>query len=214
MDVRIRVLGGDEIDEIADLVVVPSVAAGYSARLSGLPRIQVVESTELTTEALQAVGITSARALGLLSQNDVGDFHTALRAVEPNQDLRVVMDVFNTRLGERIHSVLPGSAVLSGASLVAPEYVAAALGSRRPEAIRIACKTLYVANRGDVTSSNVICGLADTSPADGPLMLPDELRNADLVLAIGEGPPMDRRQRKKGHAVLQTPPPKIASLQL
>ncbi len=74
-----------------------------------------------------------------------------LRAQEINPDLRLVIAIFNTRLGERIRTFFTDCAVLSESAMAAPSFVAAALGEPAPSHVRLAGRTLYVARREDVS---------------------------------------------------------------
>ena len=113
--------------------------------------MRIIERAELDASAFTAAGVQSARSLALLRQDDLGNFHAALRAQEINPDLRLVVAIFNTSLGERIRTFFRDCAVLSGSSMSAPSFVAAALGEPAPSHIRVAGRTLYVARRTDVT---------------------------------------------------------------
>ncbi len=111
-------------------------------------------------------GSSPPGALALLGQDDLGNFHAALRAQELNPELRLVVRIFNTSLGERMRTFFRDCAVLSGSSMSAPSFVAAALGEPTPSHVRVAGRTLYVARGSDVHPGHVICGLAMT---DDPL---------------------------------------------
>ena len=112
-------------------------------RIARLPKVRIIERADLDAAAFTAAGVQSARALALLRQDDLGNFHAALRAQELNPDLRLVVAIFNTSLGERIRTFFRDCAVLSGSSMSAPSFVAAALGAgaqpypgRRAHAVR------------------------------------------------------------------------------
>jgi Trk K+ transport system NAD-binding subunit len=177
-------------------VIVPSMAGGHQAQLTRLPRVRVIGSSDLSVEAFHDAKISAARALALLQQDDLGNFHAALRAQELNPALRLVLDISNTRLGERVQSLLPDSSVLAGASLAAPSFVAAALGEPAPSYVRLAGRTLYVARRSNVRSGYLVCGLADTRAPGPPRILPDDQESADLVLAVADGSPQDPLRRR------------------
>src|SRR5207253_5806938 len=142
----------------------------------------IIERAELDASAFTAAGVQSARSLALLRQDDLGNFHAALRAQEINPDLRLVVAIFNTSLGERIRTFFRDCAVLSGSSMSAPSFVAAALGEPAPSHIRVAGRTLYVARSSAIDRRHVICGLAmtDDDPLS-PALLPPDTGHADLV---------------------------------
>ncbi len=109
--------------------------------------MRVIERPELDHRAFLEADVPAARGLAILHQDDLGNFHAALRAQELNPGLRLVVAIFNTGLGERIRSFFPDCAVLSESSMAAPSFAAAALGEPGPGHIRLAGRTLYVARR-------------------------------------------------------------------
>ncbi len=108
--------------------------------------------------------------------------------------------IFNTSLGERMHTFFHDCAVLSGSSMAAPSFVAAALGEPAPSHVRVAGRTLYVVRSSAIDRRHVICGLAmtDDDPLS-PALLPPDTGHADLVLAVADGAPRDplTRQRRR-----------------
>src|SRR2546430_6241004 len=58
---------------------------GLAPRIAALPRVRVIERPELDSDAFAAAGVASARSLALLGQDDLGNFHAALRAQELNE---------------------------------------------------------------------------------------------------------------------------------
>ncbi len=181
-------------------VLLRSQSQGYGPRIAALPRVRVIERAELTADAFSSARVQSAHALALLGQDDLGNFHAALRAQELNPELRLVVRIFNTSLGERMRTFFHDCAVLSGSSMAAPSFVAAALGEPAPSHIRVAGRTLYVVRRSAIDRRHVLCGLAmtDDDPLS-PALLPPDTGHADLVLAVADGAPRDplTRQRRR-----------------
>ena len=175
-------------------VLLRSRELGQGPRIARLPKVRIIERAELDADAFTAAQVQSARSLALLRQDDLGNFHAALRAQEINPDLRLVVAIFNTSLGERIRTFFRDCAVLSGSSMSAPSFVAAALSEPAPSHIRVAGRTLYVARRSDVHARRIVCGLAMTQDPVAPGLLPPDAANADLVLAVADGAPRDPRQ--------------------
>src|ERR1017187_9563161 len=166
-------------------VILPSAARGHGRRISQLPGVRIMERTDLDHQAFLDAGLPSARALALLRQDDLGNFHAALRAQELNPDLRLVLAIFNTGLGERIRAFFTDCAVLSESAMAAPSFVAAALGEPAPSHVRLAGRTLYVARRDDIDDGHLVCGLAASEDdAVSPLLLPPDEQTAALVLAV------------------------------
>jgi len=166
-------------------------------RIARLPGVRIIERADLDASAFTAAGVQSARALALLRQDDLGNFHAALRAQELNPELRLVMAIFNTSLGERIRTFFRDCAVLSGSSMAAPSFVAAALGEPAPSHIRVAGRTLFVARRTDSHARRVLCGLAMTQDPQSPGLLPPDAARADLVLAVADGAPRNPLARQR-----------------
>ncbi len=98
-------------------VLLRSQSQGYGPRIAALPRVRVIERAELTADAFSSARVQSAHALALLGQDDLGNFHAALRAQELNPELRLVVRIFNTSLGERMRTFFHDCAVLSGSSM-------------------------------------------------------------------------------------------------
>jgi hypothetical protein len=167
--------------------ILPSKRHGQGPYIDKLPGTRVIERDELTSQAFTDAQITSARALALLSQDDVGNFHAALRARELNPDIRLVLAVFSPGLGDQVRAFFPDCAVLVGTSMSAPSFVAAALGEPAPSHVRVSGRTLFVARREDADPSQVLCGLAAGSATSAPRLLPPDEQHADLVLAIADG---------------------------
>lgn len=185
-------------------VILPSAQRGHGPRIARLPGVRIIERTELDERAFHDAQAQSARALAILHQDDLGNFHAALRAQEINPDLRLVIAIFNTSLGERIRTFFNDCAVLSESAMAAPSFVAAALGEPAPSHVRVSGRTLYVARREAVDSSHLICGLAAAASADSPTLLPPDARSADLVLAIADGTPRHPFPRQRRHPLRAT----------
>jgi Trk K+ transport system NAD-binding subunit len=179
--------------------ILPSKRRGQGPQIDRLPGTRIVEQDELTSQAFTDAQITSARALALLRQDDVGNFHAALRARELNPDIRLVVAVFSPGLGEQVRAFFPDCAVLVGTSMSAPSFVAAALGEPAPSHVRVSGRTLFVARPEDTDPAQVLCGLAAPSASGGPMLLPRNDQTADLVLAVADGTPRNplSRQRRR-----------------
>jgi Trk K+ transport system NAD-binding subunit len=178
-------------------VILPSRQRNYGPRIARLPGVRVIEREELTSDAFRDAHVQSARALRLLRQDDLGNFHAALRAAELNPELRLVVAIFNTSLGERVRSFFGDCAVLSGSAMSAPSFAAAALGEPAPSHIRLAGRTLFVTRSSDVAADAVVCGLAETAGRRAPRLLPADPAAADLVLAVASGKSKDPLARSR-----------------
>jgi Trk K+ transport system NAD-binding subunit len=132
----------------------------------------------------------------------VGNFHAGLRAQELNPALRLVLAVFNRRLGEHIRGFFPDCTVLTGSAMAAPSFVAAALGEPAPSHVRVSGRTLYVARRAEVDAGHVVCGLdVPDDPAGTTRLLPPGTASGPgsggLVLAVADGTPRDPLARRR-----------------
>ncbi len=178
-------------------VILASKRQNHGPDLGRLPGVRVIEREELTSQAFADAQIASARALALLRQDDVGNFHAALRARELNPDIRLVLAVFSPGLGDQVRANFPDCAVLVGTAMSAPSFAAAALGEPAPSHVRVSGRTLYVARREDADPNQVLCGLAASSGSSAPRLLPRDEQNADLVLAVADGTPRDPLARRR-----------------
>ena len=176
-------------------VILPSRGRNHGPQISALPQVRVLEHPELSSQAFTDADVQSARALAVVWQDDVGNLHAGLRAQELNPGLRLVLAIFNRRLGDHIRMLFPDCTVLSGTAMSAPSFVAAALGEPAPSHVRVQRRTLYVARPEDVAGGAVICGLAYEQ--EGPRLLPPGTGPADLVLAVADGTPRNPLARRR-----------------
>jgi len=173
---------GDEVT-----VILPSIAGNHGPRLVALAKAQVIEAGELSEAVFRAAGAEQASAVALVSQDDVGNVHAALRVQEVNPHCRLVIRLYSTSLGDRIRTLFPACDVLSDASAAAPSFVAGALGELTPSYVRLPGRTVYVALRSEVAADRVVCALADTTVPGRPELLPADQNAGDLVLAVADG---------------------------
>ena len=187
-------------------VILPSRRRNYGPQISALAGVRVLEHPELSSQAFTDADVQSARALAVVWQDDVGNLHAGLRAQELNPGLRLVLAIFNRRLGEHIRMFFPDCAVLSGTAMSAPSFVAAALGEPAASHVRVQRRTLFVARPADVAPGAVICGLAtaaDDHEASPRLLPPGDSAAdgpADLVLAVADGTPRNPLTRRRNPA--------------
>ncbi len=180
------------------LVVLADRTRNQGPFISVLPGVAVLERAKLTTETFAEAGVVSARALALVSADDVANFHAGLRAAELNPGLRLVVAAFNRRLGEHFRGLFADCTVLSSSATASPSFVAAALGQPAPSHVRVSARTLYVAKREDADPGHVVCRLAvPDDPAAVARLLPPEspAQEAGLVLAVADGTPRDPLRR-------------------
>ncbi|MFD4531328.1 NAD-binding protein [Kitasatospora sp. NPDC058397] len=145
--------------EVPVVVLVADRTRDHAPQIEQLPGVAaVVEYASITDEALREVSIDTARGLALVEGSDQDNIHAALSAQGHNPDLRIVLRMFNQRLGENIERLLRNGAALSGSATAAPAFAAAALG--RPNSVEIGGRFLHIAFDEAITSDR-ICVVAD-----------------------------------------------------
>jgi Trk K+ transport system NAD-binding subunit len=168
--------------------VLPSVRRRHGPEIAKLLAEhggRVVEADRPDTEAFERADLAGADALALVKQDDIGNLDAALQAQEVNPKIRLVIRMFNLRLGNSVRRNFADVRVLSDAQMAAPAFVSEALGEVAPVHVRVAQRTLFVARRADVRAEDVVCDLARTVAGGEPELLPRE--EADLVLAVATG---------------------------
>jgi Trk K+ transport system NAD-binding subunit len=191
---------------LAVTAIVPSGADRHAARLASMPGVRVLERAVLDGDAFTDAGLPNARGLAILHEDDLGNLHAALRAQEVSPGIRLVIAMFNVGLGVRLRSFFTDCAVLSQAQMAAPSLVAAAMGEPAPSHVRMAGQTIYVTRRANVSAGQIICGLAASSDAEAPSLVPPGDPMAGLVLAVADGTPrnpLSRRGRRRLAAPLR-----------
>ncbi|MFJ6138269.1 NAD-binding protein [Kitasatospora sp. NPDC092286] len=145
--------------EVPVVVLLPDRTRDHAPWIEQLPGVAaVVECAGITEEALRAVRVETARGLALVDGHDEGNIHAALGAQGCNPDIRIVLRMFNQRLGENIQHLLKNGAALSGSATAAPAFAAAALS--RPNSVQVGDRFLHIAYDGDIDSGR-ICVVAD-----------------------------------------------------
>ena len=176
--------------------ILPSVEQRYGPGIARLLRDRggrIVEAAHVDRDVFELAGLADADALALVRQDDIGNLDAALQAQEVNPRLRLVIRMFNLRLGQSVRRNFADARVLSDAQMAAPAFVSEALGEVAPVHVRVARRTLFVARRSEVRAEDVICGLAVTTdqPSAGePVLLPADQSAATLGLAVATGEPV------------------------
>jgi Trk K+ transport system NAD-binding subunit len=187
-------IGGDGLayrlaDELtrrydADVVVLMTPEQHRIARdFAELPRVRVDVVERVNEKALIRAEAHEASGLVIAVQDDVANIHVALQARELVPTLRLVVRMYNTRLGQAIESLLGECRVLSDAEIAAPALIATTLDEVAANPVEVARRTLIVARREDVPERDVLCGLAITTNGGEPTVLPADQAQANLVLA-------------------------------
>ncbi|MFE9250519.1 NAD-binding protein [Streptomyces sp. NPDC007088] len=174
--------------------------------------IAVVEAAHLDDEALTEAGVDRAQALALVHDDDEANIHAALRARRLNPRLRLVIRLYNRRLGQQLEELLDQAAVLAGldagvssvtvlsdAATAAPALAASAVAGTskviQADGILLRAAERRPAGGGDVAAPGLatLALLSATigdpggaegsdSSTDGPRLLPDD---AEVAAATG-----------------------------
>ncbi|MED7952423.1 NAD-binding protein [Streptomyces sp. BE303] len=145
--------------EVPVVVLVPDRTRDHAPQIEQLDGVAaVVEYAGVTEEALRAVRVETARGIALVEGRDQENIHAALSAQGNNPDIRIVLRMFNQRLGENIERLLRNGTALSGSATAAPAFAAAALS--RPNSVQVGDRFLHIAYDDDIDSHR-ICVVAD-----------------------------------------------------
>lgn len=175
-------------------VIVPPGRRSELTDVAAIKGIRVIRAGRPDEATLRSAGLVGAAALALVHPDDVTNLHIALCAQEVEPDLRLVIRMFNTSLGNGVRRLFADCAVLSDAAMAAPVFVAAALGEVAPTHFRHAGRTMQVARRADVPPDRVVCLLGTGSADGGVTVLPADppaggAGPGDIVLAEASGRP-------------------------
>ena len=167
-----------------DVVVLMTKEQHRVARdFAELPRVEVVVVERVDEKALLEAGVTEASALALTNQDDVANIHIGLQARDVAPNVKLVIRMYNTRLGQAIESLFTDCKVLSDSEIASPALIAVTLDEVAANPVRIGRRTLISARRDAVDERDIVCGLADTSAPGNPALLPTDPSTANLVLA-------------------------------
>lgn len=145
--------------EVPVVAIVPDRERGHAPRIEQIPGVTaVVAFGSVTDEALRAVNVGAARGIALVDGDDQSNIHTALAAQGRNPELRIVLRMFNQRLGEQMEKLLRNCTALSGSATAAPAFANAAL--QRPNSVQVGGEFLYVTYEEQVPPDH-LCVAAD-----------------------------------------------------
>ena len=189
----------EELHRLGEVVVVidPQGTNHYQGLVQALD-VKVVHASYREEEALRRAGITTARALIITGNDDVGNIHAALLAHEVRPRLRVVVRMFNPELGESIASLLHDCKVLSSSSIAAPAFVEAAVQEQFEQRLEVGGKVL-VLRRGKPDEPDVLLAVAATDDGGGVVLFPEGAGEALCLVDTGEVSSAQRR-RAPSHA--------------
>lgn len=107
-------------------------------------RIPVIHDDATRPVTLEAAGIRRARTIILATQNDSLNLQIAVKARSLNQDIQVVIRIFDADFAQSLHEQF-GFIALSATGMAAPVFAAAAAGADVTNPISIEGKQLSLA---------------------------------------------------------------------
>jgi Trk K+ transport system NAD-binding subunit len=119
----------------------------------------VVVTPSVGEEALHLAQAVSARGIAMVDGDDQSNIHAALRAQSLNPRIRIVLRMYNQRLGEHIEKLFDNCAALSRSATAAPAFVDAAL--RRPNSVQIGGRAVTIAQSEQISPVDYLCTVAD-----------------------------------------------------
>lgn len=169
------VRAGEQLVVIASTEVEPDIVAD----LTGLGA-RVVRAATVREEALVAAGVPHAKAAVVLGDDDVLAVRVALAIEELNPAVRLVIEMGNPNLGDRLAPLLGECTVLSSADLASPAFVAAALATADTDTFEIGGRMVAVGPRSRI-GGDVLAVVGDSTRSGTDALLPagDE---GDVVL--------------------------------
>ncbi len=125
----------------------------------GLPEdVAVLLGDARQPELLEKANLSRARALLALTDDDMANLEVALLAREVNPKIRVVLRMFNERLGQRLVDQFKFDAVFSTSALAAPSFVSALYHRRILQTIQVAEGRVVHMAEFDVASGSALAG--------------------------------------------------------
>ncbi|MGH6655443.1 MAG: NAD-binding protein [Actinocrinis sp.] len=152
--------------ELTEQYDVPVVAILPHRDLDHAPQIikilgeaAVIVSPTVTEETLASADVGSARGIALVDGEDQSNIHVALRAQALSTGIRIVLRMYNQRLGEHLERLLTNCSALSRSATAAPAFVNAAL--RRPNSVQVGLQSVSVEIEADPGATDFLCTVAD-----------------------------------------------------
>ena len=175
---------------------------------------QVIIGSANDPDVLRSAGIENARAFAITGTGDDANLHIAFTAAGLNPGIRLVVRMYNLRLGRRIEKLFDDCLVLSASAIAAPLFVDAAGGTRTAQTTMVAGgRRFEIGPRG---GKRMLLPLAGRGPRGEPVLLPstvddrttlvlgrssDSSHHAESAEAAGRQvtlPRASRRQRPLG----------------
>ncbi|MHA3705022.1 NAD-binding protein [Jatrophihabitans sp. YIM 134969] len=120
-------------------------------------KVPVVIGDSTLEQGLRAANVEHARAVAVVTSNDLANIETGLAVSAINPDLPVVLRVFDRQLAATVSTAFGFSLTRSTAALAAPWFVGAALGLRVRGTFYVAQQPFLVA-RLDIGATGALVG--------------------------------------------------------
>src|SRR6266702_4247534 len=146
--------------EVPVIAIVPSRDLDHAAQIIRiLGEGAVVVAPTITEEVLTAAGASDARGIALVDGDDQSNIHAALRIQALNEDVCIVLRIYNQRLGNHIERLLKNCSALSRSATAAPAFVNAALQRRNSVRVGSQSVSIHVGARDE--REDFLCTVAD-----------------------------------------------------
>lgn len=167
----------EELVRAGELLVVLAHGQRDASVEAHLERLgaEVLGCGHIEESDLEQAGVARAKATVILGDDDVLAVRVALAVEELNPRCRLVLEMANPNLGDKLAPLLGDCTVLSSADLAAPAFVAAALATADTQSFELADRMVAAGPRSRVGGEQLAV-IGDS-----------RLRGMDAVLPLGDG---------------------------
>lgn len=155
--------------------------------------VELVLVSRVREPDLVRAGVRTAKAVVILGADDVSTVRIALAVEELNHSVRIVLEMANPNLGDKLVPLLGECVALSSAELAAPSFVAAALATADTQTFELAGRLVAVGPRSRIGGQQLAV-IGDSRRPGLEAVLPDT--EGDIVLGtavLGSGRTTVRR---------------------
>jgi Trk K+ transport system NAD-binding subunit len=196
----------DELKALREptVFVVPSDEPGLAREASALGA-SVIVGAATDPDVLRQAGIETARAFAITSVGDDANVHTAFAAARLNPGIRLVVRMYNLRLGKRIEKLFDDCLVLSASAIAAPLFVDAVTGGLTAQTMLAGGRRFEI---GAPNGTPPLLPLAAQGSPGDPVLLPSTVDGrTTLVLSVcpNQSHPVDLAEAAGRQVVLPRP---------
>lgn len=176
------------------------------ARSVGGYGVRVVVGGVSDPDVLRQAGVETAEAFAIVGLGDDANVHAAFAAVKLNPDIRLVVRMYNLRLGKRIEALFDNCRVMSSSAIAAPLLVDAVIGTRAVQTILAGGHRFRI---GSPDRRDVLIPLVAEAPDEPPELLSSTVdeRTTVAVSASSDGS-ADGLYEAAGQQVVVPRPPR------